>query len=70
MERADRRLQALTQDGVGHVMAAQHQPQRPDRAQAPRGGTRALAQVEQVGLEVSDVAAHARPPPPRSLGTD
>lgn len=70
MERADRRLQALTQDGVGHVMPAQHQPQRPDRAQTPRGDTRALAQVEQIGLKVSDVAAHARPPPPRSLGTD
>lgn len=70
VERADRRLQALTQDDVGHVMAAQHQPQRPDRAQAPRGDARALAQVEQVSLEVSDVTAHARSPPPRSLGTD
>ena len=61
VERADRRLQALTQDDVGYVMTAQRQPQRSDRAQTPRGDTRALAQVEQIGLEVSDIAAHARP---------
>lgn len=61
VERADRRLQALTQDDVGYIMPAQCQPQRPDRSQAPRDDPRALAQVEQVGLEVSDAAAHARP---------